>query len=49
MRRSDRAYYRHLRFAEDVMRKPLAIIAALLLAAAVLGVIAAAPMALSYS
>jgi hypothetical protein len=35
--------------AEDVMRKPLAIIAALLLAAAVLGVLAAAPLSLYYS
>jgi hypothetical protein len=31
------------------MRKPLAIIAALLLAAAVLGVLAAAPLSLYYS
>ena len=48
MMRPDRAYHRHHGFAEDVMRKPLSIIAALLLAAAVLGVLAAAPLSLSY-
>lgn len=48
MMRVHPAYHGHRRFAEDVMRKPLAIVAALLLAAAVLGVIAAAPLSLSY-
>jgi hypothetical protein len=48
MKRPDRAYHRDHGFAEDMMRKHLAIIGALLLAAAVLGVLAAAPMSLSY-
>jgi hypothetical protein len=48
MKRPDCAYHRHHGFAEDVMRKHLAIIAAVLLAAAVLGVLAAAPLSLSY-
>jgi hypothetical protein len=48
MMRTDRAYHGHHGFAEDVMRKPLAIIAAVLLAAVVLGVLAAAPLSLSY-
>jgi len=48
MRSPDCAYYYHYRFAEDVMRKPLAIIATLLLIAAVLGVIAAAPETFYY-
>jgi hypothetical protein len=42
------AYHQELRLAEEVMRKHLAIIAAVLLAAAVLGVLAAAPLSLSY-
>lgn len=48
MIRTDRAYHWHHGSAEDVMRKPLAVIAALLLAAVVLGVLAAAPLSLSY-
>jgi hypothetical protein len=44
----DPAYYCHDRFAEDVMRKHLAAIAVMLLAAAVLGIIAAAPLSLAY-
>jgi hypothetical protein len=49
MKRPDCAYHRYRLLAEDVMRKPLAIIAAVLLAAAVLGVLAVAPLSLSYS
>jgi hypothetical protein len=49
MMRTDRAYHLSPPLAEDVMRKPLAIIAALLLAAVVLGVLAAAPLSLYYS
>ena len=49
MMRTDRAYHLSQPLAEDVMRKPLAIIAALLLAAVVLGVLAAAPLSLYYS
>jgi hypothetical protein len=48
MRTAICAYHRHPRFAEDAMRKYLVTIAALLLAAAVLGIIAAAPMAPAY-
>lgn len=44
----ERAYYHHYPVAEDVMRKHLATIAAVLLAAAVLGVIAVAPFSLIY-
>ncbi len=49
MMRPDCAYHRYRLLAEDVMRKPLTIIAALLLAAVVLGVLAAAPLSLYYS
>jgi hypothetical protein len=49
MPRRDRAYPLYMVLRRDTMRKHLPIIAALLLAAAVLGILAAAPMALSYS